>query len=342
MVGWLRLLSFDPSLLRSFVVFDVVDAGELGADSLVSQRFPSYNNFNTYRLRDTGIARLRPGGLLSRLAVRSSGALTVGYIASRFSTDVGIVGAGVQRLFLTFSLSGAIALQPGHTDEAVAAGSNGIVYRGLAGTSLLTSDENERLSIQIDEARLLRILEALLDQACPSVPTFGPAVNWADPAVAPIARLAQHLIVEASDPVGLLSVPQALETFTDTLIHTVLARLPHSYSERLQAPRSPAIPRQLRRAEEFIVAHAGQAISIVDVAAAAGCSTRALQLAFRRFRDTTPLAFLNEARLQAVRAALLASPMPASVIARNFGFSNAARFRASYLRRFGELPLKRG
>ena len=334
------MLNFSPALLRSFIVFDVVDPEELGAESLISRRFPSYNNFNTYRLRKPSIAASRPHGLLSRLAVRRGGALTVSDIGSYFGTDVGIDGAGVQRLFLTFSLDGAIALQPGHTDEAVATGSSGLVYRGLAGTCLLTSDDNQRMSIQIDEARLLRILEALLDEACPDCPTFKPAVNWADPAHAPIARMAQHLVEEAGEPEGLFSVPLALETFTDALVHLVLARLPHSYSERLMTPRSPAVPRQLRRAEEFIVAHAGDAISIADVAAAAGCSTRALQLAFRQFRETTPLAFLHEVRLQAVRAALSASPAPASVIARNFGFSNGARFRASYLRRFGQLPPK--
>ncbi len=332
------MLRLDPDQLQSFTVFDVFDPDELGDDSSVSRRFPNYNNQNTYRLRDQGLRNERPRGLLSRLAVRREGVLTIGYVTSRFGTDIGIIGDGVRRLFLTFSLRGSIVLQTGFDAAVVSSGTRGLIYRGLAGTRLLTTDESSRITIQIDEARLLRLLESLLDDVCPECPSFAPDVDWADPPVAPIARMVRQMIEELGEPSGLYSVAPALETFTDTLAHLVLARLPHSYSARLRAPQSPAIPRQLRRAEAFIEAYAGQPISVPDIAAAAGCGARALQLAFRRFRDTTPLAALQEARLWAVRAALGASDAPASLIAREFGFSNASRFRAAFRKRFGEDP----
>ncbi len=334
---WPRPSPPGPDALRSFAVFDVHDPAELGADSPVTRRFPGYNNFNTYRLRDRGVGDGRPTGLLSRLAVRREGALSLGYIDSRFGTEIGIIGAGVRRLFLTASLRGSIALRAGPDREAVSAGSRGLVYRGLAGTRLLAGDGSRRVTVQLDEARLVRVLESLLDDACPECPAFAPEVDWAAPAAAPVARLMRHLFEEAGDPAGLFSVPAALETFTDTLAHLVLARLPHALSGRLLAPRSPAAPAQLRRAEAFMAAHADQAVALADVAAAAGCSTRALQLAFRRFRGTTPLAALREARLQGVRAALVAG-VPGPATARRFGFSNATRFRLAYVRRFGEEP----
>lgn len=332
------LITIDPGALRAFTVLDVYDPDELGDDSRVSQRFPGYNNYNAYRLRDWGACGARPTGLLSQFAVRRVGALTLASIESRFGTDVGIVGQGVPRLFLTFSQTGAIALQPGPTREALSAGSKGLIYRGLAGTRLLTSDDSSRITLQIDEARLLRALTALLDDTCLDVPSFEPEVDWAAPAVAPIARMVAHMAGEIGDPHGLFSVAPALETFTDTLVHLVLARLPHSYSEQLSAPRRPAIPRQLRRAELFMEAHADQAISITDVAAAAGCGTRALQLAFREFRGTTPLAALRDVRLRAAHAALRASTAPTAEIARKFGFTNPSRFKSAFLRRFGEPP----
>ena len=332
------MISILPGLLQTFTVIMVSDPDELGDDSRVSQRFPGYNKFNTYRLRDYGVRNERRRGVLSRLAVRREGALTIGSIESRLGTEVGIVGNGVPRLFLTFPQSGVTVLRPGVQQEAVSQGTQGLVYRGLAGTCLLTSNDNHRVTVQIDESRLLRSLTALLDDQCPGFPEFDPGVDWAAPSAAPIARLAQHIVDEAADPDGLFSVPPALETITDTLVHLVLARLPHSLSDRLRASRSPAIPRQLRHAEAFMAAHAAEAISIADIAAAAGCGTRALQLAFRRFRDTTPLGALQEVRLQAIRAALAGSDLPAAMIARAFGFSNASRFRVAYLRRFGELP----
>ncbi len=336
--------------LRSFTVFDVHDPDEMGAGSPVTRRFPGYNNFNTYRLRDRGVGDARPAGLLSRLAVRREGELTLGFIDSRFGTEVGIIGSGVRRLFLTASLRGGITLraEAGRADagradargagrEVVSAGSRGLVYRGLAGTRLLAGDDSQRLTVQVDEARLVRVLESLLEDACPECPAFEPEVDWAAPAAVPVARMMRHLFEEAGDPAGLFSVPPALETLTDALAHLVLVRLPHALSERLRAPRSPAAPAQLRRAEAFMAAHADQAVSLADVAAAAGCGTRALQLAFRRFRGTTPLAALREARLQGVRAALV-SGAPGLATARRFGFSNATRFRLAYVRRFGEEP----
>ena len=332
------MLVFDPNLLKSFTVFDVFDPNELGDDSRVSCRFPGYNNHNTYRLLDRGLCNERPQGLLTRLAVRREGVLTLSYVSSRFGTDVGIVGNGAKRLFLTFSLSGGIALQSGTGAAAMSSGTSGLVYRGLAGTQLVTTEGNSRFTLQIDESRLLRLLESLLDDACPECPSFAPQVDWADPSTAPIVRMVRHLIEELGDHSGLFSVAPALETFTDLLAQLVLARLPHSHSSQLQAPRSPALPRQIRRAEAFIEAHVDQPISVADIAAAAGCGAGALRLAFRRFRDTTPLAAVQDARLRAVRAALRTSDIPASLLARDYGFSNAHRFRLAFRKRFGVDP----
>ena len=81
-------------------------------------------------------------------------------------------------------------------------------------------------------------------------------------------------------------------------------------------------------------------VTISGVAAACGCSRRALFTAFRRFRDYTPMQFLAETRLEAARAALR-SPGPTDTVvsvAYGCGFSPAGRFSGAYLRRFGESP----
>ena len=252
--------------------------------------------------------------------------------------DVGIEGDGVARLFLTFSRSGSIALQTSNGGQAASHGTTGLVYHGLPGTQLSTTNGSSRVTLQIEEARLLRTMASLLDESCPECPRFEPLVDWADPSAAPIARMIQRLIDEVGDPGGLHSVAPALESYTDALVHLILAKLPHDQSERLHRPCSPAIPRHIRRAEEFMASYAGQPISIADIAAAAGCGTRTLQLAFRQFRGTTPLAALQEVRLEAVRAALTTTDAPAAAVAREFGFSNASRFRTAFLRHFGELP----
>ncbi len=142
------------------------------------------------------------------------------------------------------------------------------------------------------------------------------------------------------NPTGLLSLPVAHESFADTLAHLVLARLAHNYIERMGRRAEAAVPRHLGRAEAFIEANAARPIAVADIAAAAGCGTRTLQDASRRFRDTTPLTAVTDARLRAARAALHAADdsEPVYHIVRRFGFTNISRFTATYRRRFGEDP----
>ena len=80
----------------------------------------------------------------------------------------------------------------------------------------------------------------------------------------------------------------------------------------------------------------------------AGVSTRALQTSFRRFRDTTPMAYLRLIRLELARAELAkAGQQGGSVatVANAFSFGHLGRFARDYYARFGELPshtLQRG
>lgn len=74
---------------------------------------------------------------------------------------------------------------------------------------------------------------------------------------------------------------------------------------------------------------------------AAHVSVRALQLAFRRHLDTTPMAYLRRVRMDRVRADLTAAdPASTSVttVTARWGFYAAGRFSADYRSAFGEYP----
>jgi transcriptional regulator GlxA family with amidase domain len=126
----------------------------------------------------------------------------------------------------------------------------------------------------------------------------------------------------------------------DTVMTMLLMDFPNNYSSALMKPRDGACPRHVRAAEEFIRTHAAEAITVEEVAAAAGVAVRTLFEGFQRFRQTTPMAYLKAVRLEAVRDELLAAPPSASVteIAFNWGVSNLGRFAQSYRRRYDELP----
>ena len=87
--------------------------------------------------------------------------------------------------------------------------------------------------------------------------------------------------------------------------------------------------------------HCATPIYLSDIAAAAGCSVRTLGAVFQQFRGRTPLAALHACRLEQVHAELSRSAVstPIGAIARRYGFTNASRFTAAFVRRFGEKPM---
>ncbi|RIV39699.1 helix-turn-helix transcriptional regulator [Micromonospora radicis] len=105
--------------------------------------------------------------------------------------------------------------------------------------------------------------------------------------------------------------------------------------------RRDATTATLRRATAFIEEHADRDIGAADIAAAAQVSLRALQLAFRRHLDTTPMAHLRRVRLdRAHRDLLSADPRQATVsaIASRWGFLSHSRFTARYHATYGFPP----
>ncbi|HEY7325789.1 MAG TPA: helix-turn-helix transcriptional regulator [Streptosporangiaceae bacterium] len=105
--------------------------------------------------------------------------------------------------------------------------------------------------------------------------------------------------------------------------------------------RHDASPPTLRRAVVFIDDNAHRDIGIADIAAAASVTTRAVQLAFRRHLDTTPLDYLRRVRLaHAHRDLVTADPAHESVtsVAYRWGFPNPSRFAILYRQTYGVSP----
>lgn len=98
----------------------------------------------------------------------------------------------------------------------------------------------------------------------------------------------------------------------------------------------------MRRATEFIDTHAGEPIGLSEIAAAAGLGPRGLQHAFARHRDTTPLGYLRQVRLERAHRELQgADPTrgdTVAAIAARWGFPHPSRFSADYRRRYGRYP----
>jgi AraC-like DNA-binding protein len=109
------------------------------------------------------------------------------------------------------------------------------------------------------------------------------------------------------------------------------------------APASAADSSRLQRAIDHIHAHAHEGLTLAALAAAACMSPRALEAAFRRHHDTTPLAYARGVRLDRVREALEQAAQGGEAVsvtdvALQYGFIHMGRFAAYYRQRFGCSP----
>lgn len=140
----------------------------------------------------------------------------------------------------------------------------------------------------------------------------------------------------ASDRPG-QAVLDSLETL---LILKLLESHPSNYSDHLRPQPCKIAPQHVRKVEQYIIAQADQPITLEQLVEVSGVSARALFDGFRRFRGTSPMAFLKSVRLERARDDLRSALPGESVtaIACRWGFYQFGRFAAQYRRVFGELP----
>jgi AraC-like DNA-binding protein len=153
-----------------------------------------------------------------------------------------------------------------------------------------------------------------------------------------VRMLCDDLRSEASD----LSHPLVADRVASGLVSILLTSMPHDRIRAIEAAADQTIaPFFVRRVEQFIEEHARDDIALTDLMGIAGVSTRALQMGFRRFRNTTPMAYLRAVRLELARIDLAnAAQRGASVaaVANAHCFGHLGRFARAYQTRFGELP----
>ena len=295
----------------------------------------------TYRLTGRGLTGKKQEQVLSTRAANGLGDLDVAYVRDRFSTVMSISDPGLPDYCLTSVSRGSLAyLGPASKLTGDSSETTGLIYRGLPGTHLSATDDHERLAIWIPGRSLEQRLAALLGEPGKDDVAFDPLIDWESGPGQGIRRLICLLTQELASPRSFASSDIACRSFTDLLLYTLLRSQPNNYSMRLARPASSPVPRSIRRAEEFIRSRAGQPIALHEVAEAAGCSVRSLQLGFRQFRDTSPAAAIRQVRLEAVRQILAFGESAQTVtgVAYQYGFTNPGRFSALYKEMFGASP----
>jgi AraC-like DNA-binding protein len=132
--------------------------------------------------------------------------------------------------------------------------------------------------------------------------------------------------------------PLVVANATRLLVATTLATFPHCTPEERASDRRDAHPLTVRRAIAFIEDNAAKDITAEDIAHAARVSIRAVQLAFRRHLDMTPMAYLRRVRLSCADADLRGANGSVTAIAARWGYARSSVFAAHYRAAYGVSP----
>ncbi|MDR5698502.1 helix-turn-helix domain-containing protein [Agromyces aerolatus] len=142
---------------------------------------------------------------------------------------------------------------------------------------------------------------------------------------------------------AMAAAPEAFESpiIEQAAFHRLAMAFLHVYPTGWRDRATPRAGRTtVARALEYLHEHAGEPISVQEVAAAVSVSSRGLHAAFVRELGEGPRERLRRIRLEGARADLLAAEPGASTagIARRWGFVHLSRFAADYRAAYGELP----
>jgi AraC-like DNA-binding protein len=285
--------------------------------------------------------RLEPESYRSELSTANVGALRLSRTVKNQATHMTLRSPGIEGFGISMIERGASRLVfPGTHGPLIGNPSTGLIYRAEPGIRATASVSQSRLLVRVPIVLLRRKLEALLDGEKVESIAFQSTFDQTHGAGATIRRMVDFLFAELEHSDSLLTNEIAIRSFEENLTFCVLLGLPHNYSARIGRQKAAAAPGNVRRAEAFMRANAEAPLTIAEIAEAAGCSVRALQIAFQRFRGTTPVRVLQQARLEQARTEMLRPGQTESLarIAAAHGFSSPTRFAQFFRRKYGVYP----
>ena len=225
----------------------------------------------------------------------------------------------------------------GHDQRAVTTGRHALVVSAGSGCAFRVPPGLRARNLAIGSAALEDHWLHLIGTRSRGHFRFEPVIELQGGEGASVLTLVQLLQSEMTRP---QASPLLLASLRDAVCTSLLTELRHGGSPLLHATRAAA-PGCVRRAEEYIRERAAEPVTLADLVAAAGVPARALQLAFRKARGTTPMDCLRARRFEIARARLLRADPDTTVagVAAALGFGTSpGRFSIHYRERFGESP----
>lgn len=239
-------------------------------------------------------------------------------------------------------VSGALLKRsPGTPDVNLRGSSGGASVSRAYERSSYTVDQGSAIivSMRTDElqARARLLVDGELDG--PSLSRMRPELAASDPLTQALLRSMATAWNELTSLSSLGLAGIAAAGYERLLTELAAAAIFPEVGVALRKPAPDAGSPAVRKARDYIAAHAAEPIDIGAIAHSLGVSMRSLQEAFQRHLGCSPRRFLMDCRLRLARQALLTMPAGnISEIALASGFSDLGAFAARYRETFGELP----
>lgn len=254
--------------------------------------------------------------------------------------EVCVDGIGPDKFLLEVPLSGVSVTRSG-SRKVVSDKRVGCILSSNSPFSSEWSPDCQKILITIDRNKVEKQLSCLIGQALWRPLIFDMEVRFFSGTAHTLRGLIDIMIAEAgmlSSQPERSSLHHALEA---SFLSALLLNQPHNYSDALRNPqRSAAAPWYIRRTEEFIRQHAGEKVSLTEIADSVGVHPRTLQLGFQKFRGVSPMEYLRDCRLERVNELIEAAGGKGKVgeFARAVGFRDMSKFARAYRNRFGCAP----
>jgi hypothetical protein len=193
-------------------------------------------------------------------------------------------------------IRGAGEIACGAASATIKAG-DGLILSSDATHKMNYSADYETLILRIGTRALTEKLRAMTGAAINEPLQFAPLQKSTHPAAQMLRQYLPLFIdtLSRSDP----PFPDWWVGQTEQLLMTLfLCGHQHNYIHLLERDSSEAALHQVRKAEEYIEAHAGQTITLEELAEATGASAFSLFSAFRKYRGYSPFEFLTQWRFK--------------------------------------------
>lgn len=213
------------------------------------------------------------------------------------------------------------------------------VINPSAFTKMVWSHDCRQFTVQITKDRVERIAASCLGIPVQGALAFDTAMENGNAQHASWWRHLLSFICEYSQECSFYRNTEILESELDNIIKALLYSLNHNYTAPLLNDTQMVRPRHVRLAMDYIHEHISENLSMGTLVELTGVSERRLYEGFRRFQNTSPMRYVQQTRLKAVRTALqTCSDTSVTQIATQYGFTQLGRFAALYRQVYDELP----